>query len=308
MPENIEIEEDFLEVDRPIPGQNFVCISFVSPEKVIKQKETFFFTKFLQNFLNSLINDPSPNKKSKDEMVRESIDYLMNVNNFTYEKVHDMVENFRVAHEKKINDEFDEMVDFKTSIRGVKVRGTYDTIKEAKVRATQLQKRDPKFHVFVGQVGYWLPWDPTNTDEIDQEYQEKQLNELVKNYKINAENRDVFFEQEKQNRINKAREENEKRKKENIEKGIIKEENIPKEMSKEEKERFREIVDEKNIKFNKLKEDSSDKYSDPWMQRKIEGAEELPPPSNKNDDPVEHDANSVNLTDTNISQVIKKIF
>jgi hypothetical protein len=28
-------EEDFLEVDKPVPGQNFVCLSFVSPEKTI---------------------------------------------------------------------------------------------------------------------------------------------------------------------------------------------------------------------------------------------------------------------------------
>ena len=34
-----EIKEDFLEVDPKIPGQNFVCLSFVSPEKVLKQKE-----------------------------------------------------------------------------------------------------------------------------------------------------------------------------------------------------------------------------------------------------------------------------
>ena len=28
-----KIKEDFLEVDQPIPGQNYVCLSFVSPEK-----------------------------------------------------------------------------------------------------------------------------------------------------------------------------------------------------------------------------------------------------------------------------------
>jgi hypothetical protein len=28
------IKEDFLEVDPKIPGQNFVCLSFVSPEKI----------------------------------------------------------------------------------------------------------------------------------------------------------------------------------------------------------------------------------------------------------------------------------
>ena len=36
-----ETLEDFLEVDQKIPGQNYCCISFISPEKVIEQKNTF---------------------------------------------------------------------------------------------------------------------------------------------------------------------------------------------------------------------------------------------------------------------------
>ena len=31
-----ETEQDFLEV-RPIPGQNFVCLSFISPENVVRR-------------------------------------------------------------------------------------------------------------------------------------------------------------------------------------------------------------------------------------------------------------------------------
>ena len=30
MAQSIEVTEDFLEVDQPIPGQNHACISFVS--------------------------------------------------------------------------------------------------------------------------------------------------------------------------------------------------------------------------------------------------------------------------------------
>ena len=37
-----EIKEDFLEVDSKIPGQNYVCLSFVSPEKVLKKKGGFY--------------------------------------------------------------------------------------------------------------------------------------------------------------------------------------------------------------------------------------------------------------------------
>ena len=42
------IVEDFLEADSPIRGQNYVCVSFISPEKVLKNKEVFKVTKFLE--------------------------------------------------------------------------------------------------------------------------------------------------------------------------------------------------------------------------------------------------------------------
>jgi len=41
---------DILETDKPIAGQNFVCMSFVSPEKILKAKEIFFFEEFLKNW------------------------------------------------------------------------------------------------------------------------------------------------------------------------------------------------------------------------------------------------------------------
>ena len=39
---------DLLEEDKPIAGQKFVCVSFVSPEKILKQKDTFYFEQFLK--------------------------------------------------------------------------------------------------------------------------------------------------------------------------------------------------------------------------------------------------------------------
>lgn len=34
---------DLLEEDKSIAGQKFACVSFVSPENILKQKEIFFF-------------------------------------------------------------------------------------------------------------------------------------------------------------------------------------------------------------------------------------------------------------------------
>lgn len=73
------------------------------------------------------------------------------------------------------------------SIRGLKIRGVYYSQEEAQARAAELQRKDPLFHVFVGEVGKWLPWDPDPNTSGDQIYQEKQLNDLMIGYKENLE-------------------------------------------------------------------------------------------------------------------------
>merc|ERR1711916_228328 len=41
---------DVLDEDKPISGQKFVCISFISPEKILKNKELYFFNEFVKNW------------------------------------------------------------------------------------------------------------------------------------------------------------------------------------------------------------------------------------------------------------------
>ena len=48
MSENKKVVEDFLEADTEIPGQKFVCLSFVSPENILENKEVFRIGKFLE--------------------------------------------------------------------------------------------------------------------------------------------------------------------------------------------------------------------------------------------------------------------
>ena len=41
---------DLLDEDKPIAGQKFACISFVSPEAILKKKELFYFEEFLKHW------------------------------------------------------------------------------------------------------------------------------------------------------------------------------------------------------------------------------------------------------------------
>ena len=187
--------EDYLEVDPPIPGQSFVCLSFVSPEDMIRKKTVFESRKFLESVL-ARVKSTDPEDKNKltlEEAVAE----------LTVEKFLD----YNVMHEEENNKQFNEENEFTTSTRGVKVRGVFESLKEAQRKAKVLQNRDPTFHVFVGQVGYWLPWDP-NPDNIEnQEYAEQHLNEIVKKYKENRQTKDQVWNADLQKRIQATKEE-----------------------------------------------------------------------------------------------------
>ena len=200
---------DYLEVDKPIPGQNYTCISFVSPDELIKQKELFLFNKFMNQRCGNLENDISETiKKCSDELKnkiqRDIVDKLRLEMKYTYNEFKTKYDDFKYKFNDELNTAFDKVSNKKTSVRGVKVRGCFDSYGEAERRAKSLQSQDRSFHVFVGQVGYWLPWDP-NADQVqDEEYLEGELNTLMKEYKKNEVNRDIFYEEQKREKIKDA--------------------------------------------------------------------------------------------------------
>ena len=182
---------DYLDVDEPIPGQNFVCLSFVSPESLIKDKEAFKVAKFLQSYC-------------KDKKLE-------------FSKVYEEYKDFIYKYSDNIQKNFDEENKFQTNIRGLKVRGVYETKEVAEKRAKKLQTLDSDFHVFVGQVGYWLPWEP-NADKIeDESFINSQLNDMMEKYKENSINKDIFYEEQKREKIKSAREDVIRKKKEETE-------------------------------------------------------------------------------------------
>lgn len=210
------VVEDFLSVDQPVPGQNFCCLSFVSPEKVLRRKELFMMKAFLHDLFDKKEVDAKYSEDEREVLKKirqDKFDHLFD-SNFDYKVIEDLFENFRVTNEDPVYKKFDEQNDFQTSVRGLKVRGTYDTRREAEVRAEVLRRKDPNFNVFVGQVGYWLPWDPEPHQINEQVDQEQQLNELVKRYQENKERVDEEFQRRKEESLKAAREENERKKKE----------------------------------------------------------------------------------------------
>ena len=246
--ETNEIVEDFLEVDTKIPGQNFACMSFVSPEKMLKQKEVHFVAKFLEHLFNG---DDQYTIDMKEKISKGDT-------KIEYDVIKTFYEDWKYSRVDKLEQEFYEANNFHTSMRGLKIRGVYDTHKEATVRAQVLRRKDPSFNVFVGQVGYWLPWDPECEQIQEQEYQESMLNDLVKKYKENLDNRDDMYEQMKEDQLKKAKEENKARKMKLAEENIpVKPDNTE---DKENIEKLRVIVDESDrLYYDHLKKVEEDK-------------------------------------------------
>ena len=231
-----EEREDFLTEDAPISGQNFCLLSFLSPENVLKNKSVFFFNAFLENFeysqrvktyeeflmntvkgVNDKLNSEADAAELKDlsgvaQTIRDarvSVDKTMNAfqaylesakNELKESKLKEMYDEFLYTNRQKLEDMFYKANDFRTTVRGLKIRGTYSNKEEAVARSKKLQRLDPTHNIFVGEVGKWLPWDPEPSQVGEQEYAEEELNTLMKKYKENEDAKEVY-EREKRTKM-----------------------------------------------------------------------------------------------------------
>jgi hypothetical protein len=209
---------DLLEEDKPLAGQKFVCVSFVSPEKILKQKEIFMFEEFLKKwdfnksmekfvqFLNFVsykygvsFDDVSNDFK---EFVKDEKDNLVATN------MSDEYKTFVDNNEEELEKSFAATCNFQTCTRGLKIRGSYPTQEEAELRCKLLREIDPNHDVYVGPVGMWMPWDPEAYKTGRVEYMEDELNQLMSEKNKNEANAKSAFEQRVKETKQKAIEEN----------------------------------------------------------------------------------------------------
>jgi len=209
---------DLLEEDKPIAGQKFVCVSFVSPENVLKKKEMFFFEEFLKKwdmnksmekfsqFLNfvsykykltfdDVVKDFEEFIKEEREILSKS-DFSDDYKTFVDKNEEDLEKSFGITH------------NFQTHTRGMKVRGVYPSMEEAELRCKMLREIDPNHDVYVGPVGMWMPWEPEAYKTGRVEYLEEELNQLMSEKNKNEANAKEAFEQRVKEAKRKAIEDN----------------------------------------------------------------------------------------------------
>jgi hypothetical protein len=246
-----EKKEVYLEADKEIPGQHYCCLSFISPQKVLKNKDAHFFSEFLKDYevqykikaTESFIMAEANKVQDAGSRVQDILENLIlktpalaadlsgsletvksiragltrgmasdleahvksNMSDFKTSVIEEAYDTFMYKNKKRMEEEFFAKNEFRTTVQGLKVRGVYDTYAEAAGRAKTLQKLDSSFNVYVGQVGFWLPWDPEPHDVADQEYADDQLNTLMKKYKENESQRDEFFAKTKSDKLGGSR-------------------------------------------------------------------------------------------------------
>lgn len=198
-------EVDYLDEDKPLRGQNYVCLSFISPEDVLADKDVFVFNRFLDQFSKDLslmfqnLMAKYPDDRNLLKSLQETHSHIFDSNS-----LQEQFRFYKKTNSGEIDREFLEQNDFRTSVRGIKVRGSFETLKEAQVRAEVLKRSGDKFDIYIGQVGCWCPWSPNPDDLQDQQYAETQLNTLMQKYKENMLLKDEFFEQRKKEKVEDA--------------------------------------------------------------------------------------------------------
>ena len=209
---------DLLDEDRSIAGQKFACLSFISPEDILKQKNMFLFEKFLNkwdfskslekynqflSFLSYKYNlDSTKVTEDLQEFLKDEKDNLINTT------IEDEYKTFIDNNEETLDKEFGEKYSFQTNVRGIKVRGVFPTQQEAELRCKMLRQNDPNHDVYVGPVGMWVPFHPEAYKTGRVEYMEETLNELMSEKKKNEEKAKDAFDQRIKETKQRAIEEN----------------------------------------------------------------------------------------------------
>ena len=164
--------------------------------------------------IDDLLKDAEEFAKVRDEEIRQT-------------DVPEQYQVFLLKHEKELQERFDNSVEFQTNVRGVKVRRCFATVEEAQIMAKVFQRKYPKDNLYIGKVGAWLPWDPSEHLMPEVEYAEKELNELMRKYKENESNQEIFFAEEREAKVKAQKEENERRKREASQQQLLQDASVP---------------------------------------------------------------------------------
>ena len=179
---------DLLKEDPVIASQTYGCYSFVSPEKIIRNRELFMFEKFVKQWQYSkalsMFSDFTQFLAFKyninsDVIMNDLVTFCKEEENVL--KREDVVGDFKQfmdKNEERLGEEYNRENKFQTSVRGFINRGNFASAEEAEKYAKELRDRDPNHDIFVGRNFVWTPLDPDAYKTGRIEFLEEELNQL----------------------------------------------------------------------------------------------------------------------------------
>lgn len=179
---------DLLNEDPVIASQQYGCYSFVSPEKIIKNRNIFMFEKFVKQWQYSkslsMFSDFMQFLSYKynlnpEDVTNDLVEFCKEEENvLKREDVEGDFKNFMDKNEERFAEEYNRDNKFQTSVRGFINRGNFGTPEEAEKYAKELRDRDPNHDIFVGRNFVWTPLDPDAYKTGRIEFLEEELNQL----------------------------------------------------------------------------------------------------------------------------------
>jgi len=238
-------EKDYLTEDPELRGQKYVCLSFLSPEDILANKDVFYFERYVADYaknmetlfaglknkfgeeakaMSAVIDSLTPEVKAieaiagnpETDTAPETVESMLlaardknnaaiemlntirdlNMSFFDSGRLQDDFRFFRNQNSDELEREFHELNAFRTTVRGIKVRGVYETVVEAQGRCEYLKKQGDKFNIYIGTVGCWCPWNPS-PDQMDSKFDEDHLNTLMSKNVESMSIQDQTFEKRK---------------------------------------------------------------------------------------------------------------
>lgn len=196
---------DLLDVDSSIAGQSYCLLSFLSPEKILKQKEMYYFSAFLKKWdfaksmekFSQFLNFVSFKYKiSFEDLMKDYEEFIKEErSNLVNDTVEGEYATYMDHNEERLEKEFNMEHNFQTSTRGIKFRGAFPSLQEAELRSKMLREKDPHHDIYTGECGVWMPWEPEAYKTGRVEYMEEELNQLAHNKNKSEQNAKNAFEQ-----------------------------------------------------------------------------------------------------------------
>jgi hypothetical protein len=238
---------DHLKSDPILPEQEWAVISFVNPVDNIRQKNLYYANRFLiadinkelsaqarqlvkkvnvdmrnqiQDTLDKLRSSVNEEDKHLGKMLGKHFDE-MSFDEDKYvegcrrqyelddEVINDKYSAYITANRQALDHEYDRAHEYATSTRGIKVRGMYQDLANARDRAQFCRDElEPAIPAFVIPAGKWCPMD-FEVDEISsQEYMLPQLNDLMGKFNEGVHAKNMHFQERKREMQEAAHEHN----------------------------------------------------------------------------------------------------